>query len=381
MIFSSPLDALCLGRLIYPSREELPNLIALQFDFMKRVPARHCIEASLSDTGPYQLSDSGVFEALAATPLLTGLKSVSPDGERRIFLETSSGNMATGLAEVCAALKLNLHLLLPSYVEEATKSALRLLGAAVEEIDSVSQDARVARLESIEDEYARAGWSVERVDQYSNVNNPLSYWRVAEQVVSELDSLDVLVAAVGTGGSSTGLANYLRLSGFSDLQLVGVDACGSMNFGHVPSDFLLGGLGSDRYMPLVTHEKFDVVHWFDDATAFAAAYDLFQRNLKVGGSSGAAYLAAAHEARSSPDKSVLVVLPDNAQRYAETFLLQAWREANGIDFAKAKSVPVTVTQVADSDPSTPGVTPGWYRMDWNRRADPESRPPQGPREE
>ena len=65
-------------------------------------------------------------------------------------------------------------------------------------------------------------------------------------------------------------------------------------------------------MPLVDQDAFDIVHWLDDNTAFATAIDLFQVGIPVGGSSGAAMAAARYEARIAPEKSVIVICPENA---------------------------------------------------------------------
>jgi cysteine synthase len=369
MIFETPLDLLAAPRFVHPDKATLPNLVALQFEFMKRTPARHCLECALEPSGQYRLGPEGLIDAPeAAPPLPTTTMAKRTDNERLIFLETSSGNMATGLAEVGAALGVKCHLLVPAYVEDVTKQVIRRLGATLEEIETDSQDARVARLEEIEASLRKSGWSVERVNQYGNPNNPLAYWRVAETIVSEMDKLDVLVAPVGTGGSSCGITRYLRQAGFPDIQLIGVDACGSSNFGHSPWPFLLGGLGSDRHMPLVDHTMFDVVHWIDDATAFASTNSLFTKNVKVGGSSGAAYVAAAYEALADPDRSVLVIFPDNAQRYLDSILSESWRDDHKIDLDKAKRAPVEVSDCEDADPNTDGVEPGWYRMRWDRRS-------------
>jgi len=367
MIHNAPLDLLAAPRLVYPDKTSFPNLIGLQFDFMKRVPARHCIEGLLEPSGKYSLGMDGLIDPMRSASAITASVAEELDGARCVFIETSSGNMATGLAEVGAALGVSCHLLVPAYVEKSTKKTIRLLGATLEEIDTDSQDARIARLEEIERAYRDAGSTVQRVNQYGNPNNPLAYWRVAEMIVSEMDQLDLLVASVGTGGSSCGITRYLRAAGFPDLELAGVDACGSTNFGHAPGPFLLGGLGSDRRMPLVDHSLFDIVHWVDDATAFAAVNALFMRNVKVGGSSGAAYVAAAYEARKSPDKSVLVIFPDNAQRYLHTALSESWREEHAIDLGSSSEAPVEVSDWEDSDPSREGVVPGWYRMLGNRR--------------
>jgi cysteine synthase A len=357
----------CTPTLFYPLPRECPKLIGVAFEFMKRIPAQFCVERALRPVERQTLGPEGLFVPEIPggddSDSILGLSSESK-ADRHLFIETSSGNMATGLAEVCRAHEIRLHLLLPFKVDEGTRHTLAELKATIEIIQTTDQNARIKRLAEIKKEREAEGWTVSWVQQYTNPNNRISYWRLAEFLASEFDWIDQLVAAVGTGGSSCGTAGYLRRAGFPDLKLVGVDACGSINFGHTPGPFLLGGLGSSRPMPLVDHSAYDVVHWVDDATAFAAAISLFESGVPVGGSSGAAFLAARHEAERMPEHVVLVIFPDHARRYADTIRSENWRQAHEIDLNGAKTKPVDVSRPDQSDPKQPGIEPGWYRIDW-----------------
>jgi len=365
MIYSSVREAARQPRLIYVSQKDHPNLIAVSFEFMKRIPASFCVERALHPPANYTLDPSGFFAAVQA-PANASVHAATFEraGDKRLFLETSSGNMATGLAEICQQLKIPLLLLVPSEVDETTRKNLVELGARVEVIETMDQAQRVERLAELKQEQESQGWRVCWVQQYTNPNNRSSYWEVAEFLASELDRIDTLVAPVGTGGSSCGTAHYLRKAGFPRLKLVGVDACGSVNFDHEFTEFLMGGLGSTVTMPLVDHTAYDVVHWVDDVTAFAASINLFNQGLSVGGSSGAAFVAARHEASKSPDDVVLVFFPDHGRRYADSIRSDSWRRANNIDLSKAKNQPIPVTHPDQSDPSRPGIDAGWYRIDW-----------------
>lgn len=358
-------NALATPHLVQLHPTEYPNLVGVAFEFMKRIPAGFCVEKAINPPTRVSLTEKGLFEAVESESHANSVGlAAERDGKTKIFMETSSGNMATGLAEVCKARGIPLYLLVPSVVDTSTRDALEELGAAVDTIDTKNQDERIRRLNTARQNFEKEGWDVWWVAQYSNPNNILSYWSLAEFLASELDQIDVLVGPVGTGGSSRGTAAYLRSSGFPDLSLVGVDACGSVNFDHEASGFLLGGLGSTRPMPLVDRKAYDVVHWIDDDTAFASCVNLFELGVPVGGSSGAAYLAARHEAARSPNKIVVVIFPDHARRYAHTIRSEEWRAKHNVDLSLASQEPTEVVSAAESDPSQPGVDPGWYRIDW-----------------
>jgi cysteine synthase A len=359
MIYTSYLDAMIRPSLVYPNPSEAPNLVAAVFEYMKRVPAQFCLERALSPVSRQVLAPDGVYRSITAESSLVAERPGS-----RVFIETSSGNMATGLAEVCRQKGVLVHLLMPSSVDEPTKRYIRELGAIVDEIPTSDQKLRLERLSQIKADYEARGFEVTWVAQYENRNNPVAYWTFAELLASELDRIDLLVGPVGTGGSSLGTATYLRGSGFPQLKLVGVDACGSVNFDHAHTPFLMGGLGSTRPMKNVVPDEYDFVHWVDDTTAFATALALFDNGIPVGGSSGAAYVAARYEADRHPDQTVVVILPDHARRYEDAFRSPDWRAIHGIDLSQACSAPIEVDEPAESDPSVAGVVPAWYRIDW-----------------
>ena len=141
MIHSSLLEALCLPRLFYPFPNEAPNLIGVAFEFMKRIPAQFCIEQALEPIGRQKLGPIGLY--IPATTNSNVGASTTENERRKIFIETSSGNMATGLAEICQLKGLPLLLLLPSEVDEPTRKGLVDLGAIVEDIDTSDQNTRI----------------------------------------------------------------------------------------------------------------------------------------------------------------------------------------------------------------------------------------------
>lgn len=135
MIHRSPLQAWSLPLLVHPSPDEAPNLVAVVFEYMKRMPAQFCIERALNPLSRQVLAADGVFRA---DPEDSAHKAslVLSRRDEVVFVETSSGNMALGLAEACKQSGVALHLLLPASVDTVTKDAIVELGAVVEGIDT-----------------------------------------------------------------------------------------------------------------------------------------------------------------------------------------------------------------------------------------------------
>ncbi|WP_371097470.1 PLP-dependent cysteine synthase family protein [Streptomyces sanglieri] len=162
-------------------------------------------------------------------------------------------------------------------------------------------------------------------DQYHNPDNVAAYRPLATELIAQLGHIDVLVAAVGTGGHSAGVAAVLRETS-PGLALIGVDAIGSTIFGQPARPRLMRGLGSSMYSSNVDYTAFDEVHWVAPAEAVWACRQLARRHHTSGGwSVGAVALVAGWAARTLPvGTRVAAVFPDGPHRYLETVYNDAW---------------------------------------------------------
>ena len=127
---------------------------------------------------------------------------------RTTIVEATSGNTGIALAFVCAAKGYDLVLTLPQGMSRERESLLRLYGARVEITESLggmSEAVEAARAMARDDD-------VFLPDQFSNPANPEAHRRTTgPEIARALDGrVDVLVAGVGTGGTITGVGEYLR---------------------------------------------------------------------------------------------------------------------------------------------------------------------------
>src|SRR3984885_14100372 len=143
---------------------------------------------------------------------------------RTTIVEATSGNTGIALAFVCAAKGYDLVLTLPQGMSRERESLLRLYGARVEVTESLG-----GMSEAVQAAQALAREAdVFLPDQFTNPANPEAHRRrTGPEIERALDDrVDVLVAGVGTGGTITGVGEYLRERN-PDLRVVAVEPRGS----------------------------------------------------------------------------------------------------------------------------------------------------------
>ena len=245
------------------------------------------------------------------------------------IIESSSGTMALGVALVGTALGHPVYIVTDPRIDPMTLAKLRSLGCVVEVVPKMSahgwQSARLERLEQLRAELGGAFWP----RQYSNPQNPAAYRTLAAELITDLGQVDVLVGAVGSGGSLCGTARALR-EYLPDLWVVGVDCVGSVLFGQPDEPKRLqSGLGNSMHPPNLDHSQIDEVHWLNDREAFASARALAgEQQIFAGNTSGSVYRVLRHVAAGLPAGATAVgIFPDRGDRYASTVYDEDhWRE-------------------------------------------------------
>ena len=178
--------------------------------------------------------------------------------------------------------------------------------------------------------------------QYGNQANPEAHYRTTgPEIWRQTDGkLTHWVAGVGTGGTISGVARYLKEQN-PEIRVVGVDTVGSVyayfrEHGKLPSSdqihqYLIDGIGEDFLPEAVWWDTIDEIVTVDDRTAYRATMELARTEAIFGGSSGGAAVAAARRvAEPLPDDGLVVtLLPDSGERYLSK-LNQEWMSAKGL---------------------------------------------------
>ncbi|GAB2579614.1 cysteine synthase family protein [Streptomyces capparidis] len=302
-----------------------------------------------------------IYSALAAVRHLLDRGAVRPG---QTLIDSSSGIYAYALALACHRHGLRCHIVASTTVDTTTLAQLEILGATVEQVRpsrnlKLDQELRVRRVKQILAERPGCHW----MRQYHDDVHYLGYREVADLVATECGGRPLtVVGGVGSGASTGGIVEHLRLRDPS-VRLVGVQPFGSVTFGsqhHHDPEAIIAGIGSSIVFDNVRHHLYDAVHWLDFTHAMAGAVALLRGHAVFAGlSTGAAYLAAAHEARRDPDRLHLVVGADTGHRYVERVFARH-REAPD---------PATLKPVEVADPEEMAMP--WSTMAWNRTPCPE----------
>lgn len=281
------------------------------------------------------------------------------------IIESSSGTLALGVALVGAALGHPVHIVTDPRIDEISLAKLRALGCAVHIVETMSghgwQGARLERLARLKAELSGAFWP----EQYANPDNPAAYRSLADELLHDLESVDILVGSVGTGGSLCGSARALR-ERLPALRVVGVDSVGSVLFGQPDRPGRLqGGLGNSLLPKNVDRRLVDEVHWLNDREAFSATTELALRHqIFAGNTSGSVYRVLCElAARAEPGTRIVGILPDRGDRYAGTVYDEEYWAANAVNDQPAATTPAVVP------PGT--VVSGWSRTNWPAEVGPQ----------
>ena len=253
------------------------------------------------------------------------------------IVEPTSGNTGVGLAMAAAIKGYKLICVMQDKQSREKQDLLKAYGAEVHlcptEVapsDPRSYYSVAAELSSRPNHY--------RPDQYSNPANPDSHALTTGPEIWEQTggSIDIFVAGVGTGGTISGTARYLKGRN-PGVMVVGVDQEGSIYTASTDDDvttYLIEGVGEDFWPETYDPSLTDHYEMVGDAEAFEMARRLaVQEGILVGGSGGMAVVGAKRVAVENPDKLTVVIIPDSGRSYLSKLFNDEWMAANGFEIA------------------------------------------------
>lgn len=245
---------------------------------------------------------------------------------RTTVVESSSGNMAIGLAQACACLGLKLICVVDAKTTEQHRKLIAAYGATIDvvtEPDPATGDLLTARIARVKAHVARHD-DVFWPNQYENLDNPRAHRQTAREIF-DATTVDFLFCATSTCGTLRGCSDYIAATG-ARTTLVGVDAVGSAIFGQPRRARLIPGHGAAIRPPLVEGAEVSRVIHVTDLDCVVGCRRLARREgLLAGGSSGGVLSAITKMRPEIPDEAVVVaVLADTGERYADTVYSDAW---------------------------------------------------------
>jgi cystathionine beta-synthase len=171
-------------------------------------------------------------------------------------------------------------------------------------------------------------------DQYTNPANPQAHVQATgPEIWEQTDgTIDIFAAGVGTGGTISGNALYLKGKN-PDLMVVGVDPEGSIYTAATDADvttYLIEGVGEDFWPETYDPDLTDRYEMVTDAEAFEMTRRMaIEEGILVGGSGGMAVAGALRVAAEYPEKLTVVIIPDSGRSYLSKIFNDEWMAENG----------------------------------------------------
>lgn len=237
-----------------------------------------------------------------------------------VIIEPTSGNTGIALASVCASCGLRLVLTMPETMSVERRNLLKAYGAKI-----VLTDGAQGMKGAVEkaNEIAKNTPHGFIPNQFTNPVNPETHFKTTGPEIWEASGghVDAFVAGVGTGGTLSGIGKFLRTKN-KNVKIFAVEPASSplLSEGYA-GPHKIQGLGANFIPDTLDKKIYNEVIAVKDEDAFSAAKDFGKTEGILAGISSGAALQAAYEVAKRAEfknKTIVVLLPDSADRYMST---------------------------------------------------------------
>lgn len=302
---------------IYSSSDELIGatpLLRLN-NIEKKLNLKARIAAKLEYLNPAGSVKDRVAKAMLDDAEKSGILT-----KESVIIEPTSGNTGIGLASVAAARGYRLIIVMPDTMSVERRQLMTAYGAELVLSDGAKgMSGAISKAEELKKEIPNSFVA----GQFVNPANPKAHFETTgPEIFNDTDGeVDIFVAGVGTGGTITGVGEYLKSKKPSVKIIAAEPADSAVLSGEPAGPHKLQGIGAGFIPEVLNTSIYDEIIKVSDSDAFSAARELGKtEGVLTGISSGAALWAAEQVAARPENKGKLIValLPDTGDRYLST---------------------------------------------------------------
>jgi len=232
-----------------------------------------------------------------------------------IIVEATAGNTGIGLALIGVSKGYRVRFFVPQRMSKEKVQVMEALGAEVARTpDEEGMQGAIRRAR----DYTASQPNAFMASQFDNPANPdFHYQTTAPEIFEQMEGkIDAVVIGVGTGGTFSGVARYMK-ERLPNVLTVAVESQGSVLAGGPPGDHKVEGIGVSFIPKTFDSRVADEVLMVKDEDAFAMVKELASKTGVLAGSSGGAnaFAAVSVARRLGAGKRVVTLIPDSSERY------------------------------------------------------------------
>jgi cystathionine beta-synthase len=306
---------------------------------LRKIPQDYGVDATILVKLEYFNPSGSVKDRMAVYVLQQAIEKgeLKPGGT---IIEATSGNTGAAVAMFAAANGYKAVLTIPDKMSKEKVDTLKAYGAEVHVCKTaVPPDSPESYYETAKRIFDSTD-NAFMIGQYSNLDNIESHYRLTGPELwkqTKNGQFDIFVAGIGTGGTMSGTAKYLKEQK-PQIEIVAVDVEGSVYYQYFTEKtvgegvpYLVEGIGDDMLCPTVDFSVVDTMYKVSDRQSFLMARELARKEgILVGGSGGSAVHAAIEHARTLEEhKTMVVIIPDNGTKYITKLYNDDWMKEKG----------------------------------------------------
>ena len=280
----------------------------------------------VGNTPIYQLDDTNIFVKLekynlggsvkdrAVLGMLEEAKRQGKVNEDTIIVEPTSGNTGIAVAILASILGLKAVIIMPESMSLERRTLIKAYGAQlILTPKELGIKGSIELAEQLRGKYPNAI----SLSQFDNPANPAYHHKTTgKEILEQVPDIDIFVAGVGTGGTFSGVAKYLKENKPGVLAVaLETEESPAISKGH-GGVHKIQGIGTGFVPENFDKELMDEVYTVSSEEAIEATKDFVRTTgIGVGISSGAAIAGAKKVAAKYPDKKIVTILPDGVDKY------------------------------------------------------------------